>query len=77
MEANSVERGRMNFAQIDKYFERSDCGRYTVCRIGGARGWMYESWFGKEQLAVGFMAKEPAEDHCRWHQSQTTQLNAA
>ena len=60
----------MNFTRIDDYYERSDCGRYTVCAIGGARGWRFESWCGKEHLAADFMEAEAAREHCRVHAAE-------
>lgn len=65
----------IEWKQISNYCLQSDCKQYTVPKIGGARGWTYESWFRKEQLAVGFLTPQAAKDHCETHQRQ--QMRAA
>jgi hypothetical protein len=35
---------------------------WTVCRIGGANGWTYELWHGKEQVAVNLPNAQAAID---------------
>lgn len=36
----------MNWNRVDKYAERSDCGRYSICAIGfeGGNGGFFEGW---------------------------------
>lgn len=53
--------------QKDPYYIRSVCGLYTVAKVGGARGFSYESWFGREQLAVHFQTADAARTHCETH----------
>lgn len=56
--------------QTDPYYVRSMCGNYTVCMIGGDRGPRFESWFHKEQLAVGFQTQASAQQHCDTHAAE-------
>lgn len=58
-----------------QYYQISDCGRYTICKIGGARGWTYEPWFLKDQLAVGFQTADSAKEYAETHLVQ--QVRAA
>ena len=51
----------MNWTQISPYCLRSEDGAYTVCKIGGDSGFTYETWRGKEQLAVGMQTAEIAK----------------
>lgn len=59
----------MKFVRESKssYYELSECGRYTVCAIGGKDGWRYEAWCGKEQIAVGLEKAEEARAVCANH----------
>ena len=35
----------MNFTKVDKYAQRSDCGRYSVAVVGAAGGFaQYAAW---------------------------------
>jgi hypothetical protein len=65
----NFKRGKDQDGRMGEY-EISECLRYTVCRVGSARGYRYEAWFGKENLAVDFMQAEPAREHCRVHAAQ-------
>lgn len=50
------------------YHERS--GAYTVCSIGGdfdSPDAAFESWHGKENLAVNLPTTEAAREVCRAH----------
>lgn len=49
------------------YYEISECGAYTVAKIGGDRGFTYEPHFGKERLAVNYQTADAAKAHCESH----------
>jgi hypothetical protein len=36
----------VNWNRVDKYAERSECGRYSICAIGfeGGNGGFFEGW---------------------------------
>jgi len=68
----------MTFTRLkdNKYCERSECGQYTVCAIGGADGFRFEGWFGKQQLEpVNLATAEEAREVCRQHKAM--QVKAA
>lgn len=44
-------------------------GDYTICRIGGAQGFTYELWRGKEQIAVNLPNAQAAIE--QWQASVT------
>lgn len=51
----------------DRYAIRSECGRYTVCRVMAGGHW-YEAWHGKERLGwdrEAHVAKGMCEKHER------------
>lgn len=44
----------------NRYCLVSPCGKYTICKIGGADGFRYELWVGKEQVSIGHTSAEAA-----------------
>lgn len=54
----------MKFERKSPYHEASDCGRYTVCAIG-PKPYRFESWRGKENLAVNLDSAAAAREVCR------------
>lgn len=57
----------MKFTRQGQYHETSDIGGYTVCAIGGAEGWRFEVWCGREQIAVRLPTAEEARTICVRH----------
>ena len=47
-----------------KYYEKSECGTYTVCAVRLAEGWMFEAWRGKEMLATRLPSGAAAKAMC-------------
>lgn len=46
-------------------------GEYSICAIGGAGGWTYEVWEGREQLKVGLHSADEAKAWCQRHHDET------
>ncbi len=36
----------MRFKRVDEWHARSECGRFTICRIWLKSGWIFECWDG-------------------------------
>jgi hypothetical protein len=69
-----VERAAVNWLPgKTPYYQISDCGLFTICKIGGPHGVTYEAWRLKEQLAVGFQTADRAKEYAE----QSQQARAA
>jgi hypothetical protein len=44
---------------------------YSICGIGGAKGWSYECWIGREQRKVGLRSPNQAKAWCQRHRDQS------
>jgi hypothetical protein len=59
------------------YCIRSECGQWTVCKIGGADGWRYELWNLKEAVAVGMNSAAEAIRECESRRMSSSSAPAA
>ncbi len=63
--------------QSNPYYLRSECGSYSVVKIGGDRGFTYEAAFHREQLEVGLETADDAKLSCESHAEKLAKGEAA
>ena len=56
----------INFTRRNKYYSKSDCGKYTISAGYNGKYWQFSAWHQKELLDV-FRDTELAETACLQH----------
>lgn len=67
MERRSTGKGGMKFTRVQgEYYEKSDCGRYTVAATSNGKDWLFGAWrLGPPHLPLGqFCKAQDARDAC-------------